>query len=677
MNNNQPLRFHRTHRWIARSLIAGLVVSGSIAGQASPAMAQKGLSSLFRKVDKNATPSANAADPVLEIRKHLADARVAAKQRDYSTAIRLTEKAQTLAKATPPALNVAADCSPAQIATTLQQYREARAGREIGAATQKSAGIRAAETIKDPAKVPHKSPSIVSRTPRADAAKRGESPLRVNPAAIKVDPALEQARAVPTQSLKSAIPPTAETIRQSPSSTADLATRKLMSESRVSARNIEIRKSPADSVRPSSGFFSEALVSPTIPVAGQSTASRGDKPPKLREDATVGRAAPEEAALEMETAVLAERRPDAGKAARMGDTSRIGDLTQTLASFQVRIQDDLPQAVAEETPAEVAGTVDMFDTLTTVQEPMTPAVDAAADYMESLAAEHAAETAVAPEVAAVGAVAIPDDVSIATPSAELLTAAEQSAFAPAVVTTEPAWSVAESPAETQSYTRTVAAESPAEEATVFGVWTIATEEAAQNARSATVNATHEKDSDSPADSTPAPRPETAEVRTEAAADTAPVQQAGQVEQSPVQCAPEPVDPHVIAETSSGGIEVQAAASADTGSVTADSVEQAGFRQQEDWARQPQPGSLAAARERAVARHRQFDPASLEPIVVFRESGAPAPQVWDVAPAPPAESPVNHLRSASRSFGIPGNALAWFAAAAVLLGLVGMTSTRKS
>lgn len=253
-------------RWIPRGFLLGTVVVGGTLSLSDAALAKGGLPSLFGK-SQPATDS-KTADAVPEIRKLLADARAAATRRDYSVAIRQAERAQKLAEGSADAIRTAPDCSPAQIATVLQQYRQARAGRDVRLSldTSPSVSLPVRPAPKTDAPIAH--PPVAAPPERTAAAetKPGLTPAPVEKLLARGGRPLSTTPTTPPAIAEAAPRSTPKNITEfRPTPVA----------SRTSGAVVEIRKRPDEPQTSRSSFIDESLI--------RTATSRQSAPPQLSE----------------------------------------------------------------------------------------------------------------------------------------------------------------------------------------------------------------------------------------------------------------------------------------------------------------------------------------------------------------------------------------------------------
>lgn len=263
-HTSSPAR--RIARWIPRGLLLGTVVVGGTLSLSDAALAKGGLPSLFGK--SQPANDSKTADVVPEIRKLLADARAAATQRDYSMAIRQAERAQKLSEGSAAAIRTAPDCSPAQIATVLQQYRQARAGRDVrlslDTSPKVSQPVRPAPKVSDPIARPP-----VAVPPDRSAAAETKSGLTAAPVEKMFARGSRPVTTAPMQppAIAEAAP------RTTPKNITEF--RPTPVASRTSAAAVEIRKRPDEPQGSRSSFFDESLI--------RTATSRQSVPPQLSE----------------------------------------------------------------------------------------------------------------------------------------------------------------------------------------------------------------------------------------------------------------------------------------------------------------------------------------------------------------------------------------------------------
>lgn len=253
MTRHASVFSQRIVRWIPRSFLLGTVVVGGTLSLSEAALAKGGLSSLFGKAQP--ATDAQPVDSVLEIRKLLAEARFAATQRDYTTAIRQAERAQKLAEGSAATIRSAPDCSPAQIATVLQQYRQARAGKDV------RLSLNPASNVAQPVK-----PAPKANLPTARPA--GETKSQKTGAPVEK---LLGERSRPVTAATTTPPAIAQAVpRPTPKNITEFRPTPIASQTRPSA--IEIRKRPDEPQASRSSFFDESLT--------RTSAARQSAPPQ-------------------------------------------------------------------------------------------------------------------------------------------------------------------------------------------------------------------------------------------------------------------------------------------------------------------------------------------------------------------------------------------------------------
>lgn len=333
----------RIVRWIPRSFLLGTVVVGGTLSLSEVALAKGGLSSLFGKAQP--ATDAQPVDSVLEIRKLLAEARFAATQRDYSTAIRQAERAQKLAEGSAATIRSAPDCSPAQIATVLQQYRQARAGKDV------RLSLNPASNAVQPVKPASKANLSTVRPPTTSSA-RPAVETKSGKTGAPVEKLLGE-RSRPAAAATTTPPAIAQAVpRPTPKNITEFRPTPIASRTRPSA--VEIRKRPDEPQASRSSFFDESLIRTSA--ARQSTPPQ---PPDLHKAAGVPDQPTTEVAAEVEAMDSGSLMASQAAASTTSgiDPALTERLLKPLSGMRVRIQEPAftPSAPAED---EVAAPAD-------------------------------------------------------------------------------------------------------------------------------------------------------------------------------------------------------------------------------------------------------------------------------------------------------------------------------
>lgn len=338
----------RIVRWIPRSFLLGTVVVGGTLSLSETALAKGGLSSLFGKAQP--ATDTQPADSVLEIRKLLAEARFAAAQRDYSTAIRQAERAQKLAEGSAATIRSAPDCSPGQIATVLQQYRQARAGKDV------RLSLNPASHAAQPVKPASKTNLPTARPPAASARPAVET--KSGKMGAPVEKLLGE-RSRPVTAANSTPPAIAQAVpRATPKNITEFRPTPIASQTRPST--IEIRKRPDEPLASRSSFFDESLIRTSA--ARQSTPPQ---PPDLHKAAGVPDQPTTEVAAEvkaMDSGSLMASQAAASTTSGI-DPALTERLLKPLSGMRVRIQEPTfaPSAPAEDEVAAPADDIIALD----------------------------------------------------------------------------------------------------------------------------------------------------------------------------------------------------------------------------------------------------------------------------------------------------------------------------
>lgn len=595
-----PPAFHIT-RWLPRGLVLGTAVIGGALSWQQDVLAQSGLPSLFRK--SQPASGAKSADAVPEIRKLLADARVAASQKDYSTAIRMAERAEKLAATSPATVGTAPDCAPAQIATVLQQYRQARAGRDVRMSLDSS------PKVSLPSKSDSKAIHPVVRPPAAAAERTASADSRPGGAVAPVEKMLAQRSRTELPSAKPLAVLTSESVARATARPEQKGATDFRptSAARTNASTVEIRNRPEEPLAARSSFFSESLIRTTAPLKSAAAepidsarvARIPDEPlpPQDSVDAEI-------AAMDAGTLVASQAAASANPAI---DTALRERLLKPLSGMRVRIQE--PSLTA-------SATVD------------TGIAAVADDDIAVLPTESVAAVESAPETEPVIAERLDGDVPVAEPdmqtpfaTTELPSPEETAVASSGSQTLAPIYDVqtAQAVAEPEPAVEQVSDERPAQE-------------------SSSPRTFHSSAVVRHLEWSPVAKPSAAPV---AAPETAAIP-------------PEPVERDMTLQFEETAAESEEPAG----------VEQAGFRGRDDW----------SPIDRGVtARRRSVEDDAAGPFVVFREPATEVPPAWEVAPPPPADSAAAVVGGLERKTGMPRDALRWFSAAGVLLGLLALSS----
>lgn len=345
----------RIARWIPRGFLLGTAVVGGTLSLSDVVLAKDGLASLFGK--SQPASDSKPVDAVPEIRRLMADARAAAKQRDYSTAIRHAERAQKLAESSASTIRTAPDCSPAQIATVLQQYRQARAGREV------RLSLDPTPKVSPPVKPAPKAIAPIARPPVAAPADRtAVVESKSGLAAAPVEKMIGQ-RGRPVTTAPSKPPAVAET--------APPATPKNVTEfrptpvaSRTSPAVVEIRKRPDEPLASRSSFFDESLIRTTT-----SRPSASPQSPDVRKAARVPdepdtAVAAEVAAMDSGSLIASQATASATSGIDPALTER---LLKPLSGMRVRFQEP---SITPSEAAEVVVAAPAADVIALAAEPV-------------------------------------------------------------------------------------------------------------------------------------------------------------------------------------------------------------------------------------------------------------------------------------------------------------------
>lgn len=602
---------HRIARWIPRGFLLGTVLAGGTLLPAEESLAAGGFPSLFRK--PASASDASTSDAVAEIRKLMADAGAAARQKDYAAAVRLAERAQKLALTNPSVVGSALDCAPSQITTTLQQYRLARAGNDVRLSLDSTPKPGAAGHMKTRAAVPPLRPGApaAAERPSVSEIRSGSTAAPIGKMLARPD---RTSAAQPTPATASRPQPV---VKARPAAKPEVAT---PAAGRTEPKLVTGLR-PATTGAPASAAVLEIRREFEAPLTSWNPTITG---PVVRDDQTAGAPArqrgsevlaglaPEEPRTKSTTTQTEQNSPAGPPDERIVSTRVSGidptlteRLLKPLSGLQVQLQDG-----SEFDPTE---TVANFEASASEVEAPVEEGDSVVDF----------ETVE------------PEAVAVASPTAEF-------------VVDEP---IGETPSADNppTFAADVGAASKVL-ATLPPVYEVRTAEAVRGTVEFVEQISDEQPAP-PADSVEVVPP-SAVVRhlewspvVESAARTA---DSNEAVQAPTVSFADAVD----LESNAPDIEEPS------------SVEQAGFRGRDE---------SSAGDRRGAARRQSIEDEDAGPFVVFREPGTSARPAWEVAPAPPVDSSAVVVNSAGPKAGMPRDALWWFSTAGILLGGLGLGS----